>query len=256
MIFQAAMPCSDRSKRRRDSQSAWASGGARIGNGAFRRRQAAEEGRRGGQMGRNAPMGAWTDAFAQNLRVTESDGCFPLFTPCRDKCLLPAAGTLSMKETCPAQGHSLCPIRSDPRPPGRLVCLRARSARAEATGRRTNHCPNVCMPRRTQTATHAGAHKFLPTIEAQHDSATPRLGHRAGGSFLTSRRKHPAQNIREPHRSSFSDFPEATDKSTACLRRVGGLWPRDRSSKVSGSRCVRIVFSLSEQRQRGHDAAP
>ena len=30
-------------------------------------------------------MGAWTDAFAQNLRVTESDGCFPLFTPYRKK---------------------------------------------------------------------------------------------------------------------------------------------------------------------------
>ena len=36
-------------------------------------------------MGRNAPMGAWTDAFAQNLRVTESDGCFPLFKPYRKK---------------------------------------------------------------------------------------------------------------------------------------------------------------------------
>lgn len=85
MIFQAAMPCSDRSKRRRDSQPAWDPGGARIGNGAFCRLQAAEEGRRDGQMGRNAPMGAWTDAFAQNLRVTESDECFPLFKPYRKK---------------------------------------------------------------------------------------------------------------------------------------------------------------------------
>ena len=132
MIFQAAMPCSDRSKRRRDSQSAWASGCARIGNGVFCRLQATEEGRRGGQMGRDAPMGAWTDAFAQNLRGRGERWMFPAayavqgtaFAPCRRsshherpasctgdlpgpmrETLPPAPGRLPSSSLCPIRGH-------------------------------------------------------------------------------------------------------------------------------------------------------
>ena len=162
MIFQAAMPCSGRSKRRRDSQSAWASGCARIGNGAFCRLQAAEEGRSCGHTGRGAPMGAWTDAFAQNLRVTENDGCFPLFTPCRNA-FLPAADSFAMED--PASCSEALPARSRAFRCREGVRLRSPlPARRQPVGARSRArmpaCPGERGPRRTR-----GTHKFFPAIE-------------------------------------------------------------------------------------------
>lgn len=241
MIFQAAMPCSDRSKRRRDSQPAWASGCARIGNGAFCRRQAAEEGRRGGQMGRNAPMGG--HGLIRSRRTgggTESDGCFPLFTPCRNA-FLPAADSFAMED--PASCSEALPARSRAFRCREGVRLRSPlPARRQPVGARSRArmpaCPRERGPRRTR-----GTAQIPSRDRGQTRQRNAHAGHRAGGSSLTPRRKHPEQNFREPHRGSFSDNAEATDKKrgvpSAC---VGASLPVRRRPKAGGSGLCELFF--------------
>lgn len=67
MIFQDAMPCSGRSKRSLANAADVLRAERDAGNGAFCRRQAAEDGRSGGSE-HDAPMSSCADAFAQNLR--------------------------------------------------------------------------------------------------------------------------------------------------------------------------------------------
>ena len=180
MIFQAAMPCSDRSKRRRDSQSAWASGCARIGNGAFRRLQAAEDGRSGGHSERDDPMGHGLMRSRRTGGGTESDGCFPLFTPCRNA-FLPAADSFAMED--PASCSEALPARSRAIRCREGVRLQARPARAEVIGRRTNRarmpaCPGERGQRRTW-----GIAQIPSRDRGQTRQRNAHAGHRAGALF-------------------------------------------------------------------------
>ena len=181
MIFQAAMPCSGRSKRRRDSQSAWASGCARIGNGAFCRLQAAEEGRSCGHTGRGAPMGAWTDAFAQNRRGHGERRMFPAVYAVPEKAFLPAADSFAMKG--PASCSEVLPARSRAIRCREGVRLQACPARAEVIGRRANTlrtpaCPGEGGPHSTR-----GTAQIPSRDRGQTRQRNAHAGHRAGGLF-------------------------------------------------------------------------
>ncbi len=174
MIFQEAMFCSGRSKRNSDAAACGFGKSSRHRLGALL--QASGRGRGQERRANGAECSDGGHGLIRSRRTgggTESDGCFPLFTPCRNA-FLPAADSFAMED--PASCSEALPARSSAIRCREGVRLQARPARAEVIGRLANTPELLQAPANEDHDARGASHKFLPAIEDKLDSETHTQG--------------------------------------------------------------------------------
>lgn len=171
------------------------------------------------------------------------------FLRCAGKRVSPRRRSSYHERPCVLPRGSPGPSKSDPLPRGRSTlsspCLSGsyRSAREHA---RTPAGPGERGPRRTR-----GIAQIPSRDRGQTRQQNAHAGHRAGGSSLTPRRKHPAQKTSGNRTELFSDNAEATDKKrglpSACRGFSSGMETTEsRRIKV----CANCFFSVGTEAAR------
>ena len=170
---------------------------------------------------------------------TESDGCFPLFTPCRNA-FLPVADSFAMED--PASCSEALPARSRAFRCREGVRLRSPlPARKLSVGARSwtrmPACPGERGPRRTR-----GTAQIPSRDRGQTRQRNAHAGHRAGGSSLNARGNILRKRLLRTARSFFQTTRRPPTKNAACFRRVGASLPVRRRPKAGGSGLCELFF--------------